>query len=462
MKNPNKKITIVLLLFAFLITSGAKCGGLPNGAIKEGSPDPITINYWSVSWNDNSATKVLLQEYSKKNPHVQIKYRQETAAQYNQALITSFAKDNGPDIFSVHTTAMKQFIDYLSPLPEQITTQSAFESGTFKKQIYTKANIKNTLSLNDLKTLFPDVVTDNQVINNKIYGLPLSIDTLVLYYNRDLLNNAGIQTPPADWETFKQDAISMTKQNDKGEIVQSGGALGTSNNISRATDILSLLFYQSGHPIAYTNGRTYLNANPSTVTGKELIAANALNFYNSFASPSNENFIWDADMPNALEAFGNGTIAFYLGYAYEFNLIKTQYQGLKFDIAPVPQLTDRPVNFANYWAEGVSKKSKYKDVAWDIILFMATNEEANKKYLTTADAKKPAALRSLLNVFEDDLYFSAFGKQTLTAKSWYKGAHPEIAEQALKNLIKNNLAGTKETKELLADATSQINGSLAE
>ncbi len=457
--NQNKKIITTFLIFAFLITSGAKCGWMPEGAIKEGRPDPVKVIYWSVSYFDDKSMKQLIAEYVKRNPHVSIEYRRYDPSEFYNKLLIALANDSepDPDIISAHTTSMRKYLDFISPMPDKITTYYAFETGTFKKVEYTGAKTKSLLSINDLRNKFPDIVALNQVINNKIYGLPLGMDTLALYYNRELLNNAGIQTPASDWETFQQHVTRMTKVDSKGVIIQSGAAMGTSNNISRSPDILSLLFMQSGHPIIASNNRVYINNNPESAGRKELITANALNFYNSFASPSSENFSWDEQMPDAQEAFRAGTVAYYLGYAYEFLTIKN-HTSISVDIAPVPQLSEQPINFGNYWVECVTAKSKNKDVAWDFITYAATDLEANKKYLI--QSKRPAALRDLLNVFEDDLYLGAFGTQALTAKSWYRGTDPDTADRSLKNLIANNLKGTKETDLLLGDATAQINSAI--
>jgi len=218
---PNKKLIISLLILAFLATTGAKCGGLPAGAIKEGKPDPITLNYWKV-FDEKSNFSDLIAQYTKANPHVTINYKTFTAVEYETELLNALAEDRGPDIFSIQTTWMKKYAPKIEPLPDKITTYSTFESGSIQKVIYTKANIKNTLTLRNINELYPAVVSDNQVISGKIYGLPLSLDTLALFYNRDLLNNAGITTPPTNWNEFNAQVNRLTKKDAAGNIPKPG------------------------------------------------------------------------------------------------------------------------------------------------------------------------------------------------------------------------------------------------
>src|SRR6185369_18008661 len=96
--------------------------------------------------------------------------------------------------------------------------------------------------------------------------------------------------------------------------------------------------------------------------------------------------------PNSLEAFINGKVAFFFGYGYHLPVIKTQAPKLNLGIAKLPQITGNPVvNFANYWAWTVAKKTKNMDVAWDLLNFMRKPEES-QKFLTAA--QRPAALKS--------------------------------------------------------------------
>ncbi|MDD5340933.1 MAG: extracellular solute-binding protein [Patescibacteria group bacterium] len=448
----NKKIFILAVLSLVIITSGFQCGGPPAG-LTPGKPTPITLNYWSV-FNDSSNLQDLLATYQQQHPHITINYKNFTAEEYENELLNALAEDRGPDIFSIQTTWMGSYAAKILPLPASLTIPTEVQSGTIQKQTYTQMKTEKTLSLLDIRNLYPDVVYDNQVISDQIYGLPLSIDTLALYYNRDLLNNAGISSPPKTWDELRNDVIKLTKQDTKGNIIQAGAAIGTADNVTRSTDILSLLMMQDGAPMINEAGLATFSQVPAGFNRSGSPAIEALNFYTSFASPANQAYTWNSKMSESLQSFENGKTAFFFGYAYQIPTLKTQAPKLNFQIAPIPQIGN-PLNFANYWVSTVSKKSQHPNEAWDFILYIAANENNTKQYLSRAHL--PTALRSLISSQIDDQELSPFVNQILTAKSWYKGKNEQAAEQIFKDMINQNLAGTLPTEQIINLGVGKIN-----
>jgi ABC-type glycerol-3-phosphate transport system substrate-binding protein len=450
------KISIILGVAIVLLTTGAKCQQLPPN-LKEGKPQPITLQYWKV-FEESYNVSDLLSDYQKLHPYVSINYRNFTPEEYENELIRAFAEDRGPDILSIHTSSMNKYKNLITPLPAQINLQYQIEKGTIKKEIYTETRTQKTLTIKDIRNLFPEVVYNNQIIDNQIYGLPLSIDTLVLFYNRDLLNNTGIVEPPKTWDQFSEQVVKLTKADIRGEIIQSGAALGTAQNVSRYFDILSLLMMQNGTIMADQQGNVMFNQIPPNYTRSIKPALEALNFYTGFASPANQVYTWNDFMPNSLNAFMAGKTAFMFGYAYNIPTIKAQASKLSFGVAPVPQIAMPAINYANYWVETVSKKSQHQDEAWDFITFITTNADTNKKFLEKS--RKPCALKSLIESQADDADLSAFGTQLLTAKSWYKGRNVQKAEEVFRQMIEQTLEGLITPDEVINFGASKVNQTL--
>ncbi|MFC1598455.1 ABC transporter substrate-binding protein [Patescibacteria group bacterium] len=450
----NKKLILLLLISLLFVATGFKCGGPPAG-LTEGKPKPITLNYWKV-WEASSDITGLIAQYQTLHPHVLINYRNFTFDTFEDELLNALAKDRGPDIVSLHNTWQKkyQFDEFISPMPPTITMDYEIKKGTIQKQTFTEQRTNPTLTLRDIKSLFPDVVFDNQVINNQVWGLPLSIDTLALFYNTDLLNNAGIIFPPKDWTEFKNQVIKLTKLDERNNIVQSGAAIGTANNIERAPDILSLLMMQNNAPMTDEFGNIMFNKVAKGDVVEFVPAQQALNFYTSFASPAKQVYTWNDTKKNSLEAFMAGETAFFLGYAYHIPIIETQAPKINFEVAPAPQGRVK-VSYANYWVETAISKSENIDEAWDFIIFMATNKEANKSYLDTS--RKPTAMLEFIEEQAQDIRLSAFANQLLTAKSWYKGKSPDVYELAFNDMINQALAGEFNPQEILDLAVNKLN-----
>jgi multiple sugar transport system substrate-binding protein len=209
------------------------------------------------------------------------------------------------------------------------------------------------------------------VKNGAIYGIPLEIDTLSLYVNTSLFQTAGLQ-PPTNWNDFINDARKLTVKDADGKIKTAGAALGTYDNITHATDIMSLLFLQNGVNIAKMQDSSDR-------------ATNALNFYTSFAT--DQNNVWDNTLDPSILAFSKGNLAMYFGYSWDYFTIKQDNSNLDFKLVPVPQLPNQNVNLASYWAEGVSVKSAHQKEALLFMKFLAQKSTEESLYAQQAKTR---------------------------------------------------------------------------
>ncbi len=450
MKNkPNHKIISLSLLLVVLLTSGF---GLKQCQHEVQSIAPqITLNYWGV-WDNSDAFSGVIAAYRAQHPNIKINYRKLTYNEYENALLEAFATDRGPDVFSIHNTWTRKYQGkgLIKPLPPRITISVPSIQGKLKKEIVWQKQTKApSVSPTKIKDDFVDVVYGDVVIKtkndktgvmeNKIYGLPLSVDTLAMYYNKDLFNNAGITTPPAYWNTeFQQNVKKLTKQNSQGQIIQSAVALGGSDNVERSTDILSALMMQNGTEMMAGN-QVRFNVKPDGYPGKVNPGEDALRFYTDFANPAKEVYCWNDSLDNSLDLFIQGKLAIMFGYAYMLPQIRAEAPKMNFSISPLPQIEDNTnVNFANYWVEAVASKTKYPNEAWDFLQFISS---ANNVGLYLDKAKKPTALRSLIDKQKEDPDIGIFVDQALTAKSWYKGADAGAAEKIMRDMIKQAVSG---------------------
>jgi multiple sugar transport system substrate-binding protein len=357
-------------------------------------------------------------------------------------------------------------------MPATISMVYPIEQGTIKKETILTVKETKSITLKEIKNNFADVVYNDIVINknenNKItpqvYGLPLSVDTLVMFYNKDLYNNAGITAPSGYWDAkFQSDVKKLNKQNAKGELIQSGAALGGSKNIDRSMDILAALMMQSGAEMLDDSGQVKFNQSPVNMKQTNYVPGlDAIRFYTDFANPGKEIYSWNKDLDSALNLFADGKLATMFGYSYHIPQIKALSPKLNFAIAKLPQIEgNTPVNFANYWAEVVSSKiltnpenlkkgAKYaknkSDAAWDFIQF-ETKEEQAKLYLEKT--KKPTALKSLINSQTEDMEIGVSAEQILTAKSWYKGNDANAMETIFQEMINEGNANPEKIKNAL-------------
>ncbi|MDP1709850.1 MAG: extracellular solute-binding protein, partial [Candidatus Komeilibacteria bacterium] len=296
------------------------------------------------------------------------------------------------------------------------------------------------------------------IMDNKIFGLPLGLDTMVLYYNRALLNQNNIPNPPTTWSEFKDTVKSLVLQDRNGDIIQAGVPLGTGRNINRAPDILAVLMLQNGTEMTdLNNTRATFNMVPNTIKDKTINPGrDALTFYTDFASPAKEVYTWNDKMPESLNAFASQKSAFFLGYAYHLPLIRSLSPGLDLGIAKLPQISSasKPVNLANYWIESVTKQSTHPNEAWAFVQFAASADNV-KTFLKRA--QKPTALRALISEQRLDDTLITWADQILTAQSWYRGKNPQAAEEAFRAMIDQVVKGEYTSEQAINLGVKKIN-----
>ena len=452
------RLMATALLFS-LIVMGQGCGK----PAAESANKPITLTIWRTFENED-VLRDLMTAYSTLHPNVSFDYRQKRSDEYKQSLLRAFAEGTGPDIFSIHNSWIGEYESLMAPMPKTLKIPYTETKGTIKKEKVTTIRNEPTITLRQLKSEFVDVVTDdvvrsyqattNDEAQDRIFALPLSVDTLALFYNKDLLNAAGIAEPPKTWDEFMADAIKMSSVGTGDEIVQSGAAMGASRNVERAVDILSLLMLQTGTRMTDDRGRAAFS---QAIEDRSLPGAEAIRFYTNFASPLPQAYSWNASQPSSFEAFASGKAAFFFGYSYHTPLIRNRAPKLRFGITQAPQTTGgKVVNYANYWVEGVSKASKNQTWAWDFVQFAAKPEQA-KKYLDVAG--KPPARRAMIGAQLENENLAPFASQVLTAKSWYHGNDAGVMEQALLDAIDSVLSGI-ETENALRIAENKVNQTL--
>ncbi len=448
-----KKITAVILLMIFVLGSGFGCK-ISSQAVQD-QMKPITLTYWRVYDGPDDFAQII-DNYHQLHPYITINYRKLRYSEYETELLNAFAEDRGPDILSINNTWIKKYESKLAPLPEQISMVYPVTKGTIQKTVVPEIRTSKSLTLKELKDNFADVVSSDVVINNQIYGLPLSVDTLAMYYNRDLFNNAGLTDVPQYWNRdFQQTVKKLTKQDLKGNLIQSGVALGGSKNIERFSDILSVLMIQNGAVMLDNNQVLFHSVPANSKDPNYNPGLAALRFYMDFANPAKEVYSWNNNLTGSLESFTSGQLAIMFGYAYHLPLIKAQSPKLNFGIAKLPQIEGafNGTNFANYWVEAVSKKSTHINESWDFIQFMTSADQA-KNYLQKT--QKPAALRSLIKTQREDQTIGVFADQVLTSKSWYKGYNVQAAEAAMGEMVDNALLDDQRIMDIMSLAASRV------
>lgn len=434
-----------------LITMGLGCRGLSEQ--EQQAIQPVVLDYWTV-FDDVEQLRALAAQYSAARPYVTINVRQVRYEEFEKLFINSLADDVAPDIVSMHVHWLSKYQNRLAPMPASVQVANVYVKGNYAKETIVEQQTIAMPSLSVVKKNFIGAVAEDVVRNNIIYGLPIAIDTMAVYYNKDLLDKAGIAEPPVTWDEFLNAVKATTQFSSTGAILQSGTSLGTGENIDNAPDLVTLLMMQNGVEIL-KNGRVTFSSGLEKPT-IDHPAMEAMRFYTDFARPNKEAYSWDDDKGNALDAFVRGNTVFYFGYSFDFDRIKSQAPQMNVEVISMFQLNPNvPVNVANYWIESVVKKSEHPNEAWDFIRFITT-EQSIKQY--TNAVGQPSPLRVHISEQSQNEVLKPFVSQILQAKNWYQGKDIDVASQALRDLITAYKEPyTEKDKPLQRDASLIVN-----
>ena len=443
-----------------LVLTGQGCSGGGDSATLEA----VELDIWGV-FDDRDAYDALRDNYRAMHPNVKINYTEYRFDEYEEELIQAFAEDRAPDIYMMHNSKMGEFQSLMSPMPPTVTVTSQEQRGTVRKEVVVVTTENKTPSQRQISSDFvaqvpEDIIRSYQPdpkldAEERVFGLPLSLDSMALFYNKDLLDAAGIATPPDTWSSFQESVIALTTYTDTGDVNQSGAAMGESDNVERSADILSLLMMQNGTEMTDERGRVSFNLIPPALADDKILPGlDAVTFYTDFANPTKQVYTWNDGFPSSFEAFANGDTAFFFGYSYHIPLLRTTAPKLNFDIASAPQINGgQEVNYANYWIHTVSKDTEFEDWAWDFLIFSA-DEDNVMSYLE--ETRRPTALRNLISEQLDDDELAIFAEQILTARSWYQGIDADAAEEAIRDLIDDILAGPEKPVDALDSAARKV------
>lgn len=419
-------MVIIVFMTVIWILVGVGGGG--------GSTSSQELQFWGV-FDDTQSFYSAANAFQRENPGTKITYVQLPFEEYEKRLVDAMAAGTGPDIFMIHHSWLPKHVDKVIPMPQTEIPETG----------------RPLMTVTEFNSQFVEVAAEDLIFSNKIYGMPLYVDSLALYYNRDLFNSAGISVPPKTWEEFNDAVEKLTKLDSKGNISKPGAAMGTAKNINRSTDILMALMIQSGVPMTDSDNSTAILS--ASLKGAD-VGAVALQYYTDFANPKKRTYTWNNSQNYSIDSFVQGDLGMMLNYSHQASIIRAKNPRLNFAISQMPQISTSDIkNYGNYWSLAVSNKSKDPLASWKFLV-KATSKEESLKYLS--ETGRPTARRDLVDMQKDDKDLGVFAIQSLSAKSWFQADNVAI-EKIFSETIEDVNFNRASLNDALRSAESKIN-----
>jgi ABC-type glycerol-3-phosphate transport system substrate-binding protein len=280
----------------------------------------------------------------------------------------------------------------------------------------------------------------------------MTIDPLVMYYNRSMLDANGIVSPPDNWDDFIGVVPTLTQRDERNKIIKSAVAFGHFSNISHAKNVLSTLFMQSGNKIVSEKEGRFVS--DLMVLRSSYSLSSILEFYTDFADPQKNIYSWNKSLPFSRDFFSTDKLAFYFGYASELSSLISKNPNQNFLVAEIPQIQNANFKLTSAKITGlaISAFSKNANTAFIVANKMSSGDFVSK---LAKNLKVVPARRDLLAIKQTDAYFPTFYSSALYAKGWLDPSSKDtddIFRKMINGVSSNNL----DVRSAISDASAKL------
>ncbi|MGM7679013.1 ABC transporter substrate-binding protein [Microbacterium sp. A94] len=200
--------TSVGVIAAAVLLTGCAAGGSTGSAEVDTSTNPADVGgevsyaIWDV--NQQAGMEALIEDFNKTYPNVDVSVEVTAYGQYFTKLQTQGSSGTLPDVFWMNGPNFQLFASNgmlapLAPLEEAGMVDAAD---------------------------YPPAMNELYSLDGEMYGIPKDFDTIAVFYNREILERAGLEEPTSDWTW--DDYHAMAKQ--ISDTLGSEGIVGAGDN----------------------------------------------------------------------------------------------------------------------------------------------------------------------------------------------------------------------------------------
>jgi multiple sugar transport system substrate-binding protein len=397
------------LLFIFLALVVVSCSEK-----EEHAGDAGKIVFWHF-WSEPNHRKVLKeiingfeQEYDCKVETVELSW-----SDGKTKLFAAFNSATAPDVLELGSDWVAQFSS----------------AGVLEKLTDEEANLSQYVEFSTAPSIWKD----------SVYALPWIVDTRVLFVNKDLINQVGIE----------QTKVKNTKQ-----LLENAEKVNAIDGIYGygATGSGSHMIYKKIVSLFWTYGGTILDSFGKPVINSE----QNVKALESYVRLSQNGLI---ETQRQLESrFAEGKLGYWVSGGWLLEKIKNENPSLNFEVQLLPGIGDNlGTSFAGGEYLAISNSTGNRELAVKFIKYMTAGENAIKFSSQIIEAGFPADK----NYYNDEFYQShpnrlVFANQLNHAKM--TPVHPKWLdiEAIIEEAAVEALYGKKTSKQSLEDAQAKL------
>ena len=147
---------------------------------------PVKLSVWSID-GDNDLYKVLTSEFDEQNEDIEIEWRGLPFDDLVNESLRAFATGQAPDVISIDNPEFALF-----------SSRGAF------------LDLTDRVAASDVidTSVFYEGPLASAMWDGRLYGVPKATNTIALFYNKDMLDAAGVE-PPQTWDELLEAARKL-------------------------------------------------------------------------------------------------------------------------------------------------------------------------------------------------------------------------------------------------------------
>jgi multiple sugar transport system substrate-binding protein len=317
--------TLLLCLLLCLVAGG--CAREPDGQ---------TIRFWAMG-REAEVVSTLLREFEREHPGIRVELQQIPWTAAHEKLLTAFAADGLPDVCQLGNTWIAEFaaLDALEPVQARVDASTVIDQDDY----------------------FPGIWATNRV-DGVLRGVPWYVDTRLLFYRKDLLAEAGIDTPPRTWAEWERAMAAIVRAGPPG----------------RHAVLLPVNEFEQPLSLALQTGEPLLREDEGRGNFRSPGFARALAFYARIFEQGWAPPVSETQISNVWDEFFRGSYAFYLSGPWNIREFRRRQPPALADAwgtMPLPGPDGPGAGIAGGTSLVLFRSSQRKDAAWRLVEFLS-------------------------------------------------------------------------------------------
>ncbi|WP_368505573.1 extracellular solute-binding protein [Alkalihalophilus sp. As8PL] len=378
----------------------------------DGEVTQITLTGWQSSPQEQKYLDQTIALFEEQNPDIEVTIS-TIPDSYMDVLRTRLIGGDGPDVFYLDAFEAPGLIEtgVVEPLDEYISED---------------------FDLNDFEQPLLDAFRGN---DDTIYGLPKDTSTLALFYNKDLLEEAGFDAPPATWEELEEMAEALTTDSTYGYGV--------------VPDLARLMF------IAESNGGQVVTDNQASFGDSAVVEAlqpvvDMRNEAGTAAEPS------EVGSDNGGEMFALGRAAMIMEGNWTIPFLDENFPDVNYGVAEIPTINGEQGTMAFTVSYVMNAASDKKEASWRLIEFLTGKEGMEAWTASGLTLPTRASVAETLDYTDDEIY-GPFVAGTSYATVWSDDTNLPIINNNFGNQFISAFLGQRDLGEALEEAEDVAN-----